>query len=253
MNVDDLSRCIGLRAGEARQVVVALSGGVDSGLTAWAAHAALPDRALAATVVSELTPARELSWAEDVAAHIGIAFQPISISVLEDPRVRANGPDRCYHCKRLIFSTLSEIFEPETLFLDGTNADDDPNRPGLKALEEFGVCSPLRETGLGKADIRDMARTVGLPNWDAPSESCLAARIPWGTILDSDALRVVETLEAHCHGLGVETLRVHYDDMVAIVEYMPQYTEIMNKTRDSVVALAQRIGVRSCQFKEWNG
>jgi uncharacterized protein len=253
MNVDDLIRCIDHKAGKDRQVVVALSGGVDSGLTAWAAHAALADRVLAATLVSELTPARETSRAEGVASHIGIAFQPISISVLQDPRVRANGPDRCYHCKHLIFMTLSEAFEPDTLFLDGTNADDDPDRPGLKALKEYGVWSPLRETGLGKAAVRDMARAVGLPNWDAPSESCLAVRIPWGTPLDAEALCVVETLEAHCHGLGVETLRVHYDDMVAIVEYMPQYAGIMNKYRDSVVALAQRIGVRSCQFKEWNG
>ena len=251
MDVDDLIRCIADKAGETRQVVVALSGGVDSGLTAWAAHAAVGHRALAATVASELTPARETGRAGEVAGQIGIGFRPIEISVLHDLCVRANEPDRCYHCKRLIFSVLSESFGPDTLFIDGTNADDDPLRPGLKALKEYNVFSPLRETGLGKADIRALARSVGLPNWNTPSESCLAARIPHGTPLDADALRVVEALEAHCHSLGVETLRVHYDDMVAIVEYLPQYAEIMNKNRESVVALGRRIGVRSCRFKEW--
>jgi len=253
MDLDDLVTRIAFKAGGSRRIAVALSGGVDSGLTAWAAHAAVGGRALAATVVSELTPARETERAKEVAEYIGIVFSPVEIPVLDDPRVRANGPDRCYHCKRLIFQALNETFGPATLFIDGTGADDDPLRPGLKALREYNVFSPLREAGLGKAAIRALARSVGLPNWNTPSESCLATRIPHGAALDAAALRVVEALEAHCHSLGVETLRAHYDDMMAIVEYLPQYAGIMDKNRESVVALGQRIGVRSCCFKEWKG
>ena len=240
------------RSNVAGQAVVALSGGVDSGLTAWAAHAALGDAVVATTVVSELTSERERKRAQAVAEHIGIAYRTIEMKVLGNHLIRANQPDRCYHCKRLIFRQLNDVFGSNTLFMDGTNADDDPLRPGLKALREFGVFSPLREAGMGKADIRAMARTVGLPNWNTPSESCLATRIAHGIALSAEGLHIVETLEAHCHGLGVETLRVRYDNLMAIVEYLPQCAEIMLKNHDNVVALAHRIGVRSCEFKEWS-
>ena len=250
--MDALVSLIAERSKDSAQAVVAISGGVDSGLAAWAARAALGDAVEAATVVSELTPGRETERARAVAEHIGIACRTIAINVLGDPRVHANEPDRCYHCKRLIFQNLSEHYGSDTQFIDGTNADDDPLRPGMKALREFGVLSPLREAGMGKAEVRASARAVGLPNRDTPSESCLATRIPHGIALSPDGLRVVETLETHCHGLGVETLRVRYDNLVAIVEFLPQYSEIMKKNSDNLVALARRIGVRSCEFKEWS-
>ena len=250
MDAEGLKSCI-VGVAEDRDVFVALSGGVDSGLTAWAAHATLGDRASAVTVASELTPAREAKRARRVAESIGIGFSVVNVEALADGRVRFNGPDRCYYCKHLIFRTLRETFGQDVLFMDGTNADDDPLRPGLRALREFGVFSPLRESGLGKDAIRELARKVGLPNWDAPSESCLATRFPVGVALDPVALRAVEELEAHCHDLGVDTLRVRLDDMVAIVEHLPQYSEIMEEYGDSVVALARRIGLRSCRFKEW--
>ncbi|MBG0790583.1 MAG: ATP-dependent sacrificial sulfur transferase LarE [Desulfovibrionaceae bacterium] len=231
--------------------VVALSGGVDSGLVALAARKALGTGCVAATAVSELTPARELGRAEALARHIGLPFRAVPVSVLGDPLVRANGPDRCYHCKRLIFRVLREEFGPDAVFFDGTNADDDPHRPGLKALREHGVRSPLREAGLGKRAVRELARRAGLPNHDTPSESCLATRIPRGIALDADNLKVVECLESQCHEMGADTLRVHYDNLVAIMEYLPQYADIMEQNRDSLMALALRIGVGSCLFKEY--
>ena len=252
MEVDALVSRIAGSAGGSGMAVIALSGGVDSGLAAWTAHAALRDRARAITFISELTPAREAERAEAVAAHIGITFQAMAFSALDDPRVRANGPDRCYHCKYLIFRALRDAVGPEPLLIDGTNGDDDPLRPGLKALREHRVFSPLREAGLGKADVRAMARAVGLPNHAVPPESCLATRIPHGVQLSEEGLQIVEALESHCHSLGIDTLRVRYDNLMAIVEYLPQYSDLINKNRDSVVAHARRIGVGSCDFKEWS-
>ncbi len=251
MNLKAFVALMKARVGETDLAVVALSGGVDSGLAAFGAYRALGERAVAVTVVSELTPKRDLEQAVSVARHIGIRHHRIEIDILQSPQVRTNGPDRCYHCKRAIFQAMEETFGPECVFIDGTNADDDTSRPGLRAIKEYSVFSPLCEAGMGKATVLSMARKVGLPNWDAPSGSCLATRIAHGVELTSDGLQQVETVESYCHSLGVDTLRVRLDNLVAIVEHLPQYTNILNKNRDKVVALAHRIGLRSCEFKEW--
>ncbi|WP_207263679.1 asparagine synthase-related protein [Desulfovibrio sp. Huiquan2017] len=251
MSLEHLASLVAARAGDVGCAVVALSGGVDSGLAAAAAHLALGDRAVACTVVSELTPERDLRRAEWVAAHIGIEHRVIQVSALAVPGVQHNRADRCYHCKCLVFRTIRDAFGADCLLLDGTNADDDPKRPGLKAVAEFNVYSVLLAAGLGKAEIRGLAREAELPNWDAPSESCLATRIPMGTALTADGLGRVNALESYLHAIGVETVRARSDNLMATVEYIPQYAEIIMENRDKVVALAHRIGLESCTFKEW--
>lgn len=139
----------------------------------------------------------------------------------------------------------------ECLIIDGTNADDDPKRPGLQAVKQFNVFSPLKEQGWGKTKVREVARTIGLPNWNAPSESCLATRIAEGMPLNKARLDMVQVMETFFHQAGVETLRARHDNLVASVEYLPQYADIMNKKRDSFAALIKRIGLRSFEFKEW--
>ena len=232
-------------------VVVALSGGVDSGLVAAAAQAALGDRAQAGTVTSELTPARDRLRAQAVAAHIGIGHRLCPLSVLADPGFRENSAQRCYHCKRLVFQALRREFGPDSLLLDGTNGEDDPARPGLRAVREFEVVSPLCALGLDKEAVRALARERGLPNWNAPSESCLATRIPVGTALTATGLGQVEAMESFLHEHGVDTVRAYHDNLVATVEFLPEYAGIMEQNRDNLVALVHRIGLRSCQFKEW--
>ncbi|EGB15465.1 asparagine synthase [Pseudodesulfovibrio mercurii] len=253
MSLDHLASLIAARAGDVGCAVTALSGGVDSSLVAAAAHLALGPRAMACTVVSELTPDRDLKRAERVAAHIGIEHRVIQISALVVPEVRRNLDDRCYHCKCLILRTMRDAFGAGCLLLDGTNADDDPNRPGLRALQEFHVYSVLLAAGLGKAEIRGLAREAGLSNWEAPSESCLATRIPTGVPLNADDLGRVNALESYLHTIGVHTVRVRPDNLMATVEYLPQYAEIIQENRDKIVALANRIGLESCTFREWAG
>jgi len=252
MDFKELTELISSRCSGRDQVVIAMSGGVDSSLVAAASHKALGGRLVAVTVHSELTANRDFTRAVEVAEHIGIEHHPLLVRVLDDSGVRRNAEDRCYHCKKNIFAMMVLEYGDDTLIIDGTNADDDPARPGLRAVREYGVFSPLAEAGIGKAKVRELARTIGLPNWDTPSESCLATRIPVGIELDQDNLNKVQVMETFFHKQGVSTLRARHDNLVATVEYLPQFTEIMNKNRDKFAALVEKIGLRSYIFKEWS-
>lgn len=239
---------------EVRPVVIALSGGVDSGLAAAAAYAAGgPSRGsvLAVTVRSELTSAPDVVRASKVARHVGLSHRILVLRMLENEAVVRNGPDRCYHCKRAIFDLVRREFGRECLLVDGTNADDDPARPGLRAAREHGVFQPLKALSIPKRRVRELARAAGLPNWDTPSESCLATRLPQGTALTRERLDKVRTMEDFLRDRGVKALRARLDDMVATVEYPTQYAEIMQQERDSLAEMIKGIGLRSCRLKEW--
>ncbi|NCC23661.1 MAG: TIGR00268 family protein [Deltaproteobacteria bacterium] len=175
------------------RVVVALSGGVDSSLLAYAAHRALGDGARAVTVATEFMAASDRVRVLDAAAWIGIGHEILELSLLNRPRVADNGPNRCYWCKRAMYEEILEHAGPDGgLVLDGTNADDDPARPGRRALAELGIRMPLAEAGLTKVEVRALARTVGMPWADRPSNSCLATRIPTGTDITLKDLARVE-------------------------------------------------------------
>lgn len=252
MQMDLLTSVIAKRCENVDLVVVAMSGGVDSSLVAAAAYRVLGRKCIAVTVKSELTAGRDFTRAVEAAEHIGIEHHPLNMFLLKDPQVRRNTETRCYHCKRAVFELMVLEYGDDTLIMDGTNGDDDPARPGLKAVQEFGVFSPLREAGLTKSAVRETAREIGLTNWNAPSESCLATRIPIGIPLNKERLDMVQTMESFFHERGVETLRARHDNLVATVEHLPQYADIMVKHRDSFAALIKRIGLRSFIFREWS-
>ncbi|MBU4378828.1 MAG: hypothetical protein KUA35_11340 [Pseudodesulfovibrio sp.] len=247
---------MGSRLTPAGLLVVALSGGVDSGLVAAAAHAAgtgpaSGGRVVAVTVCSELSAGRDVERASAVARHIGLAHGTLTARLLENEAVRRNNADRCYHCKRAIFDLMRREFGQECLLVDGTNADDDPARPGLRAAQEYGVFHPLKELAIPKVRVRELARGLGLPNWDTPSESCLATRLPQGLALTQARLDKVRAMEDFLRERGVKTLRARHDDMVATVEYPAQYAGIIAQERDSLADMIKGIGLGSCQFKEW--
>ncbi|MEF2230547.1 MAG: asparagine synthase-related protein [Pseudodesulfovibrio sp.] len=252
MGMDELRSCISGHARGRSPVVVALSGGVDSALVALAARAAAGPGVVAATAGHELVARREFTRAVETAEWIGMEHHPVLLRPLLDPAIRGNGDDRCLACKRALFRTMIMEYGDRCLVLDGTNADDDPARPGLLAVRESGVASPLRECGLTKEAVRALAREAGLPDWDRPSDSCLATRIPRGTPLDAGRLAMVERLESFFHERGVAALRVRPDNLVATVEYLPQYADIMRKYRDDFMAEIKRIGLRSCRFQAWS-
>jgi uncharacterized protein len=175
-------------------ILVALSGGVDSSVVAALAFKALKDRAAAVTISSPLHPPWEVEEARRVAERIGLRHAVLRLNELEDPSVAGNRPDRCYHCKRLRFTAALKLAEELELscVADGTNADDlSDRRPGLKALRELNVFSPLAEAGLGKREVRGLAARLGLPSTHRPSSACLATRFPYGRPLTLEALRRV--------------------------------------------------------------
>ncbi|HJU14428.1 MAG TPA: ATP-dependent sacrificial sulfur transferase LarE, partial [Candidatus Nitrosotalea sp.] len=177
------------------RVMVALSGGVDSALVAYAAHRALGEGAVAVTADYKTLAQEELDSARKVCSEIGIRHVITEYNELDNPDFVKNDKDRCFHCRTQLAEHLAMVLKAENAdtIVDGTNIDDlGEYRPGIAALREGGVKSPLVEVGLGKEKIRDCAREAGLSVYDRPSNSCLASRIPWGLEVTAEKLARIE-------------------------------------------------------------
>ena len=204
-------------------VGVAFSGGVDSTLLLAVALQVLDsDRVLALTVSSQLVTDDEVTSAKETAQRLGANHRIIPMDVLGNPDIQANRPDRCYHCKRAIFTQLLDIVRTEGLatLVHGANSDDVGDyRPGMRAAEEVGARAPLLEAGFSKADVRELSRQMGLPTWDQPSMACLASRVPYGTPLAEESLTRVEAAEDVLRRLlGTHQLRVRDHFPLARIE-----------------------------------
>lgn len=211
---------------ELQRVVLGYSGGVDSALLAVAGTRALGAAAFLAVIGRSASyPAAQYAAAQDLARRFGVPLREVETDELADPDYQANTPDRCYHCKRELWSRLGAVAAERggAVVIDGTNADDlGEHRPGLRAAAERAVRSPLAELGWTKAMIRDAARGLGLPVWDAPAAPCLSSRIQYGLRVTPERLRQVEEAEAFLRGLGVRgDLRVRHRGEQASVEVTP--------------------------------
>lgn len=203
--------------------VVAFSGGVDSTLLLHAAREALGDRAVAATVATPYIPRWEVAEAEAFTAGLGIPHTVVTMDFPDE--LRMNPADHCYTCKRRLFTRLQGEARQLGLdqVLDGTNVDDlGDYRPGLTALRELGILSPLMEAGLTKGDIRALSKEFGLPTWDKPSFACLLSRMPADSEVTDDALRRVEQAEVFLMTHGFRAVRVRCHGDVARIE-VPTY------------------------------
>lgn len=204
---------------------VAFSGGVDSAFLLYVAHKTLGDRALAVTACSLSFPRWEQSDAENFCKKYGIPQAVVETGSLQAETFRKNPPDRCYHCKKAIFTALGQVAARRGLavVVDGSNLDDlSDYRPGHRAIRELGVRSPLREAGLSKADIRILSQELGLPTWDKPSFACLASRFVYGEEITSEKLQMVEQAEQLLLGLGFRQLRVRIHGSMARIELLPE-------------------------------
>ena len=192
------------------RLALAFSGGVDSAYLLYAARACGCD-VEAFFVRSVFQPEFEYRDALRLAEQLGVAVNAVPLDVLAVDAVRANPENRCYHCKRAIFSALGEAAAVRgyEAVMDGTNASDDAgDRPGMKALEELRVLSPLRLCGVTKDQVREYSRRVGLFTWNKPAYACLATRVPAGTPLTADLLRRVEGAEGALFDMGYADFRV---------------------------------------------
>ena len=192
------------------RAALAFSGGVDSSYLLWAgARAGAEVRPY--FIKTPFQPRCELEDARRLCGELGVELAVIPFDILTDPQVAANPADRCYHCKKRLFSLLRERAAADgfPLLLDGTNASDDGgDRPGMRALAELEVRSPLRECGLTKTQIRQLSRRAGLFTWDKPSYACLATRVPAGRPITREALERAERGERLLSGLGFRDFRL---------------------------------------------
>ncbi len=203
-------------------ILVAFSGGVDSTLVAYAAKTVLGDKALAVTANSPLLPPGELEEAEKLAKLIGIRHKVIEVNELENEHLVENPPNRCYYCKKELMGKLLKIASEEGLevVVDGTNADDMQSyRPGIKALKELGIRSPLAEVGLKKDEVRAISRMLGLPTANKSPVACLASRFPYGRKITLEAVKRVGEAETIIKKLAdVKLVRVRDHGDIARIE-----------------------------------
>ncbi len=210
---------------------VAFSGGVDSAVLLSAA-AAYGRKAAAYFVRTVFQPGFELEDARETAGRLGVELRVLEADILAVPEVAANPADRCYYCKRALFTRLLEEAARDgfPVVLDGGNASDDAgDRTGMRALAELGIRSPLRECGIGKAEVRRMAREAGLRVWDKPSYACLATRVPAGTAVSAAALARVERGETALMALGFSDLRLRLRGEDGLLQVREEQLELARR------------------------
>ena len=228
-------------------VLVAFSGGVDSSFLLHLAHEILGDRAKAITFVSPFLSSQELQRAARFCEERGIKHIIIEMDPLASEAIRANQPDRCYHCKKQVFSQgLAEAQKLSIPYLvEGTQLSDaSDHRPGHRALVELGIRSPLSEAGLSKDQVRILSKELGLPSWNLPPMACLASRIPYGTVLDRKSLARVESAEGFLFDQGFNLVRVRDHQGTARIELSPEGIARLSDTglRDRLVAHFKSLG-----------
>lgn len=227
------------------RVLVAYSGGIDSTLVLKLAHDALGDDAVAATAVSASLAQGDLADSQCIAREIGCEQVLLESTETEDPRYRRNDLNRCYFCKTNVYETLIDYAGREGFrwILDGTNADDlGDHRPGLRAAREHGVRSPLLECSLNKEGTRQLARQLGLSNWDKPANACLSSRIPYGSEVTPAKLGQVERAEAALRQLGFSNYRVRHHGQVARLELTPDDLSRALTLREALDAAVKSAG-----------
>lgn len=229
------------------KVAIAYSGGVDSSLLSYVAHETLGDNAISLTADAPVVPRSEFADSQAFCKCYSIRQVICHPNPIMMEEVRFNVPNRCYVCKKVIFGSLLEEAAKlgvETI-ADGSNLDDlGDYRPGLKALEELQVKSPLREAGFTKADIRALSRELGLPTWSKQSNACLATRFPYGTEITAEKLSLVDKAEGALSGMGFTQLRVRVHNDIARIEVPAEQIETLlrDENRTSIVDALKELG-----------
>lgn len=232
---------------EIKTVAVAFSGGVDSSFLLYRAHILKKTGVIAVTIRTPYIPSREIQEAIEFTRSYGIKHKILDIDFPDD--IRNNPIERCYLCKKKLFSELLAfaLENDYKYIIDGTNADDSGDfRPGMKALKEMGIRSPLMEAGITKKEIRELSQKDGLDIWDKPAMACLLTRIPYDTDINEGLLRMIEKAESILFERGYPGTRVRVHNDVARIECLPGLIEkiIKNPEREQIVDSLKKIGFR---------
>lgn len=231
------------------RIAVAFSGGVDSTYLLHLAHTLNPSKVVALTASSPAYPKRETDFARRFAEENGIKHVVLPTEELENEGYAANPTTRCYHCKTTLYGSMLKTAQSMGFraLLDGTNADDARDfRPGMKAADELGVISPLRDVGLTKQEIRDLSRARGLETWNKPAFPCLSTRFPFGERITEQKLSIVERAEDFLREFGFSQLRVRVHGNVARLELTPEeFPKILDPfVREKITAQLREFGFR---------
>ena len=225
--------------------LVAYSGGVDSTLLLKVAQDILKKEITGVIVDSPILPRSELEDARTIAAEIGINLIEMQTNEMDLPDFIDNSAQRCYYCKDHRYQMLSRFATEKGYknIIDGSNHDDlSDHRPGHKAAEENNVRSPLQEAGFTKAEIRQLARDLDLPNWNKPSSACLASRVPYGTAITTELLAQVERAEDYLSSLGFTEFRVRHHGEIARIEVPKESFKSVLQQKSTIVSALERIG-----------
>ena len=225
------------------KAAIAFSGGVDSAYLLYSAVQSGAD-VKAYYAKTAFQPAFELEDAKKLAAQLGAQMEILTLDVLSVPKVVENPQNRCYYCKTALFSAMTAAAKKDgfTLILDGTNASDEAaDRPGMQALRELSVRSPLRECGLTKKEIRRLSKEAGLFTHDKPAYACLATRIPTGDIITPEKLARTEEAEGYLHGLGLRDFRVRTLGNLARIQVTESDLETVLKNREVILAHLKKL------------
>ncbi len=219
------------------KVAVAFSGGVDSAYLLYVAKQCCTEMR-AYFLKSEFQPQFELNDAIHLAEEMDVSLQIVTIDVLSSDIIVNNPPDRCHHCKRLTFQAIRQAASNDgfSVLVDGTNASDNPEkRPGMRAISEFAVLSPLRECGLRKEDIRQFSKEVGLFTWNKPAYACLATRVPFGERITEEKLKSTEASEDFLFSLGLKNFRVRRFGGAAKIQVTSDQIENIIENREIIL------------------
>ena len=226
-------------------IAVAFSGGVDSSFLLKISSEALGKKCIAFTFETPAHLKDEINQAKKIAQSLNVKHIIIPVDLTELKEFQSNTFDRCYHCKKFMFSKLKNQVKNKGIeyILEGSNSDDlNDYRPGMKALQELDIKSPLIEAGLNKSEIREISKQIDLPTWDKPANPCLATRIPYGETISKVKLKQVKEAEKILHNIGINELRVRNQNNIARIEVKKTDYQLILDNTEKIIKKFKELG-----------